>query len=59
MTTLYNLSSEQLRKQFHNGFGLRELKTVLARLTLLNRVSRSKTVAGKLHSSSMETLLTL
>jgi dynein heavy chain, axonemal len=37
MTVLYKLASEQLSKQFHYGFGLREMKTVLVMAGSLKR----------------------
>ncbi len=37
MTVLYKLASEQLSKQYHYGFGLREMKTVLVMAGSLKR----------------------
>ena len=43
MTVLYKLAGEQLSKQYHYGFGLREMKTVLVMAGSLKRSERDLT----------------
>ena len=47
MTVLYKLASEQLSQQYHYGFGLREMATVLVMAGTLKRSEPDLTEDGE------------
>ena len=50
MTVLYKLASEQLSQQYHYGFGLREMATVLVMAGTLKRSEPDLTEDGEMSS---------